>query len=207
MMRERPLLLLLDEPTAAHDARAEHDLFERYAGSADGAAATVGGITLLVSHRLARGREADLILVDDGNTIAVRNPPAAHGNSPASTRALRIAGPRLPLTRPTAWQSRAPSPGFSPAESPVLDLFTNGLSTSEVSGLPLPALAGAVPLLVEYIRHCFIGAWTPHWSRGVVGLLLMAASVPACFTFAGRVESPAAEEGVPVITFVVAGAA
>ena len=31
-MRERPLLLVLDEPTAALDAETEHALFERYAG-------------------------------------------------------------------------------------------------------------------------------------------------------------------------------
>ena len=72
MMRARPLLLLLDEPTAALDAQAEHELFERYAGAADGAATTVGGITLLVSHRFSTVREADLILVVDGNTIAAQ---------------------------------------------------------------------------------------------------------------------------------------
>ena len=33
-MRERPLLLVLDEPTAALDAETEHALFERYAAAA-----------------------------------------------------------------------------------------------------------------------------------------------------------------------------
>ena len=33
-MRDRPLLLVLDEPTAALDAETEHALFERYASAA-----------------------------------------------------------------------------------------------------------------------------------------------------------------------------
>src|SRR5213076_2294719 len=36
MMRDRPLLLVLDEPTAALDADTEHALFERYAAAARG---------------------------------------------------------------------------------------------------------------------------------------------------------------------------
>src|SRR5262249_58983783 len=32
-MRDRPLVLVLDEPTAALDAETEHDLFERYAAA------------------------------------------------------------------------------------------------------------------------------------------------------------------------------
>ena len=36
-MRDRPLLLVLDEPTAALDAETEHALFERYAGAASNA--------------------------------------------------------------------------------------------------------------------------------------------------------------------------
>ena len=35
-MRDRPLLLVLDEPTAALDAETEHALFERYAAAARG---------------------------------------------------------------------------------------------------------------------------------------------------------------------------
>ena len=38
-MRDRPLLLVLDEPTAALDAETEHALFERYASAARGGAA------------------------------------------------------------------------------------------------------------------------------------------------------------------------
>jgi ATP-binding cassette, subfamily B, bacterial len=61
-MREAPLLLVLDEPTAALDAETEHALFERYAA----AARSGGGITLLVSHRFSTVRMADLIVVLDG---------------------------------------------------------------------------------------------------------------------------------------------
>jgi ATP-binding cassette subfamily B protein len=65
-MRERPLLLVLDEPTAALDAETEHALFERYAVAARGRA----GITLLVSHRFSTVRMADLIVVLDGARLA-----------------------------------------------------------------------------------------------------------------------------------------
>lgn len=54
MMRQRPLLLILDEPTAALDPEAEYDLVARYAAAAKRAGATSGAITLLVSHRSRR---------------------------------------------------------------------------------------------------------------------------------------------------------
>jgi ATP-binding cassette subfamily B protein len=64
-MREDPLLLVLDEPTAALDAETEHALFERYAAAARGRDAQ-GRITILVSHRFSTVRMADLIVVLDG---------------------------------------------------------------------------------------------------------------------------------------------
>lgn len=69
-MRDEPLLLVLDEPTAALDAETEHELFERYAEAArspDGHAS--GRITILVSHRFSTVRMADLILVMDGSRV------------------------------------------------------------------------------------------------------------------------------------------
>jgi ATP-binding cassette subfamily B protein len=66
-MRDQPLLLILDEPTAALDAETEHALFERYAAAArDAGARESGRITILVSHRFSTVRMADLILVLDG---------------------------------------------------------------------------------------------------------------------------------------------
>jgi ATP-binding cassette subfamily B protein len=68
-MRDRPLLLALDEPTAALDAETEHALFERYAAAARGGDRRAG-ITLLVSHRFSTVRMADLIIVLDRAHLA-----------------------------------------------------------------------------------------------------------------------------------------
>jgi ATP-binding cassette, subfamily B, bacterial len=73
-MRDAPLLLVLDEPTAALDAETEHALFERYAAAARGEGGRADGsnegrITILVSHRFSTVRMADLIVVLDGSRL------------------------------------------------------------------------------------------------------------------------------------------
>jgi ATP-binding cassette subfamily B protein len=66
-MRDGPLLVVLDEPTAALDAETEHALFERYAAAARASRTDESGrITLLVSHRFSTVRMADVIVVLDG---------------------------------------------------------------------------------------------------------------------------------------------
>ena len=70
MMRDDPLLLILDEPTAALDAETEHRLFERYADLSRTLGESQGTITVLVSHRFSTVRMADLIIVvGDGHII------------------------------------------------------------------------------------------------------------------------------------------
>ena len=56
--------VILDEPTAALDAEAEYQLFQRFREIA------VGRTALLISHRFSTVRMADQILVlDDGRII------------------------------------------------------------------------------------------------------------------------------------------
>jgi ATP-binding cassette, subfamily B, bacterial len=70
MMRDLPLLLILDEPTASLDAITEAALFERYLAARQ-LASRSGAITLLVSHRFSTVRMADLIVVlDQGRIVA-----------------------------------------------------------------------------------------------------------------------------------------
>jgi ATP-binding cassette subfamily B protein len=72
-MRDEPLVLVLDEPTAALDAETEHALFERYAAAAGGEGSrgrsSRGRITILVSHRFSTVRMAGLIVVLDGARV------------------------------------------------------------------------------------------------------------------------------------------
>jgi ATP-binding cassette subfamily B protein len=95
-MREEPLLLVLDEPTAALDAETEHALFERYAAGAR-RYNPVGGITILVSHRFSTARMADLIVVLDGSRVTEvgsHDDLVARGGQYAELYAIQAAGYR-----------------------------------------------------------------------------------------------------------------
>ncbi len=69
-MRRRPLLMLLDEPTAALDPEAEQAVYEQYGVTARELARTTGAVTVLVSHRFSTVRMADLIVVVADGRIA-----------------------------------------------------------------------------------------------------------------------------------------
>jgi ABC-type multidrug transport system fused ATPase/permease subunit len=69
MMRNAPLVAILDEPTAAIDAESEHALLELYARAARIAVSRTGAIVLLVSHRFTSLRHADLIVVMSGGKL------------------------------------------------------------------------------------------------------------------------------------------
>ena len=57
-------LLILDEPTAALDARAEYEVFQRFAEL------TKGKMALLISHRFSTVRMADrIIVIENGQLI------------------------------------------------------------------------------------------------------------------------------------------
>jgi ATP-binding cassette subfamily B protein len=67
LMRERPLLIVLDEPTASLDAPSEAALFASYGAAARPAEGT---ITVLVSHRFGTVHMADQIIVLDNGRVA-----------------------------------------------------------------------------------------------------------------------------------------
>jgi len=57
-------VLILDEPTAALDARSEFEVFQQFADL------TSGKMTLLISHRFSTVRMADRIVVLENGKIA-----------------------------------------------------------------------------------------------------------------------------------------
>ena len=121
-MRDQPLLLVLDEPTAALDAETEHALFERYAAAARGAGESGSGrITILVSHRFSTVRMADLIVVLDGaRLVEVGTHDELMAKRRSIFRAVQHPGRRVPLSTPIRKLARA-----SPARTAGARQFLN----------------------------------------------------------------------------------
>ena len=70
MMRRTPLLLALDEPTVALDARTEQQLLARLVADSRQLAAEAGSVVVYVSHRYSTVRLADRIIVlADGRVV------------------------------------------------------------------------------------------------------------------------------------------
>ncbi|MFJ9624878.1 ABC transporter ATP-binding protein [Streptomyces sp. NPDC101181] len=69
LLREDPLLMVLDEPASALDAAAEHELFQRFTDAADRARSGSGSLTLFISHRFSTVRSADLIVVLENGAV------------------------------------------------------------------------------------------------------------------------------------------
>jgi ATP-binding cassette subfamily B protein len=84
-------LLVLDEPTAALDARAEYEVFLRFSEL------TAGKMAVLISHRFSTVRMADRILVLQGGELVedgTHDELVAHGGLYAELFSLQAAGYR-----------------------------------------------------------------------------------------------------------------
>ncbi|MGH8930391.1 MAG: ATP-binding cassette domain-containing protein [Egibacteraceae bacterium] len=68
-MREAPVLLILDEPTASVDAATEHEIYQRFAAANDSARQS-GTITILVTHRFSTVAMADhIVVLQEGQVV------------------------------------------------------------------------------------------------------------------------------------------
>lgn len=70
LMKDSPVIMILDEPTAALDPQAEHSLFDEFATHARAISERNGAITILISHRFSTVTMTDQIVVlDDGEIV------------------------------------------------------------------------------------------------------------------------------------------
>jgi len=88
MMRDEPLVLILDEPTASLDAYTEHAIFERYARATERSGGTSGAVVVLISHRFSTVRMADLVVVLEGGRIVQQGTHDELAEEPGAYREL-----------------------------------------------------------------------------------------------------------------------
>ncbi|OIJ69047.1 ABC transporter [Streptomyces mangrovisoli] len=116
-------ILIVDEPTAALDARAELEVFEKIRALAGG-----GQTVVLITHRLASVRHADLVYVLDEGRIAESGTPEellAGGGIYAELYGLQAA----------QYTAGPPASGLPASGSPASELPASG---PPASGLPAP---------------------------------------------------------------------
>jgi ATP-binding cassette subfamily B protein len=90
-VREESDILVLDEPTAALDAEAEHAVFERFRQLAE------GRTTIVISHRFPTVRMASRIVVLENGSVkeaGTHDELVAHGGKYARMFALQAEGYR-----------------------------------------------------------------------------------------------------------------
>ncbi|MFE9625976.1 ABC transporter ATP-binding protein [Streptomyces sp. NPDC006527] len=128
----RGRILIVDEPTAALDARAELEVFEKIRALADG-----GQTVVLITHRLASVRHADLVhVLDQGRLVESGSPDEllAGGGVYAELYALQaeqFTSPRA--ATPTAEVTATPTAGVTPP------------SAAEVTATPTAEVTAHVP--------------------------------------------------------------
>lgn len=102
-MRPAPILRILDEPAASLDPASEYEIFARYQALARQAAST--STTVLVSHRFATVRMADLIIVLDEGRVREQGSHAelmARGDLYATLYELHARGYATTVTSTTS---------------------------------------------------------------------------------------------------------
>ncbi|MFE7120358.1 ATP-binding cassette domain-containing protein, partial [Streptomyces sp. NPDC057654] len=157
-------VLVLDEPTAGLDARAEAEFFDRFLGVARGAT------TVLISHRFSGVRRADLIHVLDGGRVAESG---THGQLMAlGGRYARMYA--LQAARFTE-EDDAPGPGPVPVPMPVPREMPYKETESETDddeiGSDRRRFGGPLAALGTLIR----GAFREAKGGAALGLLLVPA--------------------------------
>ena len=131
LMRQRPVLMLFDEPSSALEPQAEDTIFAGYLSHARELNQTAGAITVIVSHRMSTVRLVDRIIhlhggrvIEDARTTSLWRVTAATPRCSTCRRA-RIAdvdgsppSPRALMATRRAWSTRRPDdPGKPPTTS------------------------------------------------------------------------------------------